>query len=992
MRPNDPLYSNQWHFDLIGDVEEVWNEYRGDGVRVVVYDDGIEQSHRDLDANYDTSRHYPGISGTGADNGLPNSSSNGHGTSVAGIIAAENNGRGGVGVAFDATLTSVDFLSDVQYLGGSIYYDALRYAANFEIMNNSWGSTPRYLEGSDIGGSGYGRYQKTAFEDVAQNGRDGLGTIIVKAAGNDANDADNIDLGILGNASGDGKNNLAEFITVAATDRAGDVANYSNWGSSILVAAPAASVTTDRSGSAGYSSGDFTDRFGGTSAATPVVSGVVALLLEANPDLGWRDVQNILSLSASQTGSDFGSSGAEEEVGRWASNGASGWNGGGVSYHSNYGLGMVDAFAAVRFAENWELFSGDAFTSANEMNVSVSYSGSSRAIRDGATAELQVHVTQAISIEHIYVTVNYTHSSRDDLTLELLSPSGDSFLLTAREMGDTSFDGDWTYGVTGALGMSSVGNWRLRVTDSQSGDQGSVRDVDLEFRGSAWNNDSTYHFTKDFLEFSASEIDRRRVEDTDGGQDWVNLSGMTGNVRLALIDRGQLEVVNRYWTTFENGDAIEGAVLGGGNDTVIGGNADNIVYGRRGNDHLSGALGSDTLQGDGGADLLEGGLGTDVLDGGRGSDQLFGGSGADVLVGASGDDFLNGDSSDAAMDGMLGQIYRVYLATLGRVPDAEGHLGWVNRLQSGALSLADVVSGFVESTEFQARYGSASDPEFVSLLYQNVLDRTPDPTGLQSWLNALGNQEMSREQVVLGFSESTEFQNRTHLASLNYNAAGYEQRWADDVYRLYQATLDRAPDLVGLQNWCAELLNGTRFDDVIRGFVNSREFQLTYGSTSNDEFVALLYDNVLGRAPDADGLAHWLQLLDAGSATREFVVRGFSESREFISATAGAFADFMMAQGSHDRLEAGGGTNLLVGGMLADTFVFDGQQIAQSTVFDLETWDRIELSNFGVASGAAAINMLNQVGADVILSGGNTTVSFLNTQISDFTEDMFIFA
>ena len=102
---NDPLYADQWHLNLLGDIETIWAEYTGAGVAVGVYDTGIQSAHPDLDDNYDSSLLYPGYDGENP------SSNDGHGTSVAGIIAAENNNVGGVGVAWGASVTSVNFLS-----------------------------------------------------------------------------------------------------------------------------------------------------------------------------------------------------------------------------------------------------------------------------------------------------------------------------------------------------------------------------------------------------------------------------------------------------------------------------------------------------------------------------------------------------------------------------------------------------------------------------------------------------------------------------------------------------------------------------------------------------------------------------------------------------------------------------------------------------------------------------------------------------------------
>jgi subtilisin family serine protease len=326
----DARYAQQWHFDLIGDIETIWQTYSGAGVAVAVYDDGMDQTHPDLVANYDASLHYSGI---GSDDGRHNGPGDGHGTSVGGLIAAALNGVGVVGVAWGAGLTSVDYLGDLQADSEAVLYDSLAWAANFDVVNQSYGVDPEFSDDWDIGDPGsWGWEEAQRLAQAAETGRGGLGTIFVKAAGNEANDPVLQGIGILGNAQGEGQNTLDFIITVGAVGRDGRVMDYSNYGANLLVSGPAASETTDVTGSAGYESGAYTDDFGGTSAAAPVISGVVALMLEAAPGLGWRDVQSILAATAAQTGSAFGANASGFEAGEWRAMGGETWNGGAQSF------------------------------------------------------------------------------------------------------------------------------------------------------------------------------------------------------------------------------------------------------------------------------------------------------------------------------------------------------------------------------------------------------------------------------------------------------------------------------------------------------------------------------------------------------------------------------------------------------------------------------------------------------------------------------------
>jgi len=238
--------------------------------------------------------------------------------------------------------------------------------------------------------------------------------------------------------------------------------------------------------------------------------------------------------------------------------------------------------------------------------------------------------------------------------------------------------------------------------------------------------------------------------------------------------------------------------------------------------------------------------------------------GATLVTGRADDDHLYGDGLQIGMTGdATNQVFRLYEATLGRAPDAAGHLGWTTQLFENTATLTQVAGAFVGSWEFQNVYGTLEDTAFVELLYQNVLGRASDEAGLNGWLDVLAGPS-TRAGVVAGFSESPEFINSTAADSAAFTATNMSSVWVDDVYRLYQATLARAPDLGGLDGWINVLSQETDYLDVVGGFTGSAEFQRAYGDLDNTDFVALMYTNVLGRGADADGLAFWLGQLEDG--------------------------------------------------------------------------------------------------------------------------------
>ena len=219
--------------------------------------------------------------------------------------------------------------------------------------------------------------------------------------------------------------------------------------------------------------------------------------------------------------------------------------------------------------------------------------------------------------------------------------------------------------------------------------------------------------------------------------------------------------------------------------------------------------------------------------------------------------------------GQRAQVARLYLAYFLRDPDEAGYEMWVDVRQAGA-SLPQISSEFVASPEFQRRYGSLSHRQFVELVYKNVLGRQPDAKGLAHWTGVLNNGG-SRGSVMVGFSESPEFKKRTarQIAVIENNGP---------IGRLYMAYFLRRPDEAGKEYW---LNTGLPTKVVSEQFAASSEFVRRYGALSNAAFVRLAYRNVLGRPADAEGLTHWVSLLNQ-STTRGAVMQGFSDSPEFV--------------------------------------------------------------------------------------------------------------
>ena len=943
----DPRYALQWHFDLIGDIETVWQEVSGAGIHVGIYDDGMDQAHVDLADNYDASLHYVGL---GSDDGTHNPEASGHGTSVAGLVGAALNGVGVIGVAWGARLTSVDYLSDIQTRSDAVVEDALAWGRVFDVVNQSYGVRPEFSDHWDLGDPGSNAWQEArGMIRAATEGRGGLGTVFVKAAGNDANDPVLAGYGILGNAQGEGHNVLHTVIVVGAVDRDGQVMDYSNFGANLLVSGPASSQTSDITGSAGYATGAWTGSFGGTSAATPLVSGVVALMLETEPGLGYRDVQEILAQSAAQTGSAYGGPAEGWEAGEWRAYGGT-WNGGGLSFSPSYGFGLLDAFAAVRMAEHWlEMRGGAAATESSLVRASFSRQ-QSRPIDDFADTGLSISVDEGMVIERVYVTVEISHAFASDLTLTLVAPDGSEVVLAEGDGGANALSGDWTFGVAALRGLSSEGTWTVRVSDGTPGGGGTLEGIGLEFLGRPEDGADIWTFTADFPALLAADPQRAQAHDGNGGSDWINAAALADPVTISLDGTATLAVAGTPWAGITGG--IENAVSGDGDD------------------------------------VLTGGAGANLLRAGRGRDLVTGAGGADDLSGGPGDDVIQGGGAGLYHTEISARVYRLYLAVFGRQPDAGGHQGWVQRITLGQRGLESVAWDFIAAPEFARTYGATSDEDFVTLLYANVLHRAPDAAGLASWLAALEGG-MSRARLVLLFAESPEHQAATAGAQAAHDRARDVTSWADDMFRLYHAIFDRDPDPGGFESWTGALAAGTRsFDQVVSGFMGAPEFTATYGAATDDAaFVTLLYENVLKRAPDPEGLEGWVARLEEGM-TRVKLVTFFLASPEFVATTAPALAAWMAARGVDDVLRADGGADVLSGGLYADRFVFaaDGAE-GPVTVTDLEPWDVLVFEGFGMTAAQLHGAMIQQ-GDDVVLEAAGETLVFLDTELAQIDAGM----
>lgn len=474
MVPDDPLFPQQWHLRNTGqlsgsvvgndvNIVDAWDTATGKGVNIVVVDDGVQEAHPDLAANMRAELSFD-FYDTDPDP-APGTSSDGHGTSVSGVAAAiGNNSLGVIGSGFGAKIIGARLIT-----GNSITAkqeaDALSHQVNAlipqnraQVSNNSWGIAGYYpfIETLDP-------LTDAALRNGVTTGRGGKGVIYLFAAGNYREYGFHV-----------GRNARASSrftIAVGASGANGVYSEYSDYGPALLVNAPSnysggGITTTDLTGDGGYSAGDYTSDFGGTSSATPLVSGIVALMLEANPNLTWRDVQHILVDTSTKN---------DPKNSAWFTNAS------GRLYNVNYGFGRVDAAAAVAAADQWFNVppEADPLEASETANANIP-----DASPNGVVRSLEIETDSTFFTEHVEVVVDISHGWRGDLELVLTSPSGTSVTLLPSNP-DDSFEDLSSVKLTSVAtwGEDPAGEWSLRLADMEEGIAGTLNEWSIAVYG-----------------------------------------------------------------------------------------------------------------------------------------------------------------------------------------------------------------------------------------------------------------------------------------------------------------------------------------------------------------------------------------------------------------------------------------------------------------------------------------------------------------------------
>lgn len=482
----DTFFDMQWHIKSLGTVvndsgvpsvlgndlrlENVYKKYmgynHGTPIIVQVVDSKVDMNHEDLKENIDkfTTYNYP--------QNPYIQQANPHGTMVAGIIASRGfNGLGTRGVVPFSKISSSNWLESNQSVEDleEVWFSG-RGANNIAISNNSWG------QGIEFGVDTSIEYEMMLKKSVTEL-RESKGRIYIFSAGNDRIYGGNSNMGYI--------HNNRYVITVAALTHTNRYAFYSNSGGNLLISAYGGetaeeSPTIGTTTLSGYSfigkntwekdyKQNYTYAMNGTSAAAPIVSGVLALVLEACPRLTWRDVKYLVATTGIKIDNNNSS---------WVKNSAGLW------HSSDYGYGLISAEGIINSC------SENNYTLLGMEKIAQFEGTKDIDIVDGEYVEIGgLDINNSMIIEWVEITIDSNHSMAGDLKIELISPSGTVSniidpTITYESAIPTWMQGGFRFGAAGFIGENSKGSWRVKIHDTvNNGNIGTMHSIKLKIYG-----------------------------------------------------------------------------------------------------------------------------------------------------------------------------------------------------------------------------------------------------------------------------------------------------------------------------------------------------------------------------------------------------------------------------------------------------------------------------------------------------------------------------
>lgn len=439
---SDPLFAEQWHLHGTHsvDAEEAWRRGYSGGSRritVAIVDDGLQHGHPDLSERYTAALSWD-FNGNKGDP-TPTSSHQGHGTSCGGVCCAQwNNNVCGAGVCPYCSVAGIRLIAaGVTDVTEAL---ALSYHANdVDVYSCSWGPSDDAMR---MDGPGY--VLESMLEHQSVNGRRGLGSIYTWAAGNGRSNGDQCNY--------DGYANNRHTLAIGAVDSNGLQSWYSEACSALIAVAPSSGV---RGISTVSLDNACTNSFGGTSSAAPLAAGVVALLLEARPDLTWRDVQHVVARGATRI---------QPACRSWSAANARGFQ-----HSERYGFGLLVLPRLLDTALAHTLVPPQrVLCDTGVLRVS-------RAFPTDVTMSC-TGVSSGSFVEHVDVYVVWHHPCRGRIALTLSNAAGVAQSQLAKHHGDcTSGQTQWRFGSMRHWGEELSRTWTLHGYNTTQGTLLSAR-------------------------------------------------------------------------------------------------------------------------------------------------------------------------------------------------------------------------------------------------------------------------------------------------------------------------------------------------------------------------------------------------------------------------------------------------------------------------------------------------------------------------------------
>jgi subtilisin-like proprotein convertase family protein len=727
--PNDPFLNSQWYISNTGqrgsqgydlNLLPIWGRYSGKGLIIAVNDDGMDLQHPDLAANLLVNLAYDGVRQTLGE-GFKSSDPeiNNHGTVVGSIIAmVANNGLGGTGIAWGAKIVPALVMGKggPDNMTAQVFLSNLN--ANAAISVNSWGLDEAFQENFGETGRKSDQEWGATLARLVSEGRGGLGMVIAVSGGNARKSG--ADVGLSNFTS----NKFT--IAVGAITHDGKPTDYSSQGASLLVTAMGGVGTEDTaldsgfgifsadvSGALGYNSldgaaGNYAFQNQGTSYSQPMVAAITALMLEANPKLGFRDVMSILAMTARKTDATKNS---------WVQQNGAEWNLGGMHFSRDFGYGLVDAAAAVRLAESW---AGGTNTMTNWISVegvSATPSGTVPDNTPNGFFQATAKVMQGVTIERLEVDIVLTAAQSNQLKALLTSPSGTTHTLFDRPLTSDDPQSAWPYiftmGLSAFMGETSEGTWTLRLFDVVTGETATFD----SFTVRAWGKDPSpgnqYVFTD---EYSGSKT----LSDA-GGFDTLNAASVSKAVTLSLKAGDQNMMPNGSFT-LAAGTFIENAFGGAGNDSITGNALDNVLRGNAGNDTIDGNSGTDKVFWGSSSinyQLRPTATGWQVAD-------KTATDGIDTLINVEklqfSDRVVNVESkSHASYANLPAELYQFFITAFNAAPGVT-YMDQLAEAYNYGLSVKEIVDIFTTKSQFTSVYApTLSNQDLATQLVNNII-------------------------------------------------------------------------------------------------------------------------------------------------------------------------------------------------------------------------------------------------------------------------------